>query len=91
MKHSKFFNWNWQDLGKGLIMLVVVPSLYAIQAVIPQWNLDPMQKAALAGFVGYMLKNLVTPAPKSISIDPSKTSVIDSKTGKPILDANRQS
>jgi hypothetical protein len=88
MKHSTFLNLNWQDFFKGLIMAVGTPVLYLLQELIPHWNLSPIEKAAISASVTYLLKNFFTPTPKTVQIDPSKTSVVDSKTKEPIINAN---
>ena len=82
MKQSKFLNLNWQDFFKGFIMAVGTPVLYIVQELIPNWPLTAIEKAALSAAVTYLLKNLFTPVPKTIQIDPAKTDVVDVNTKK---------
>lgn len=88
MKPSKIFSLNWQDFLKGLIIAIGTPVLYILQELIPDWNLSPIEKAALSAGVTYLLKNFFTPTPSAIQIDPSKTAVIDSATKNPIIKTN---
>jgi hypothetical protein len=93
MKHSSFLNLNWQDLGKGLIMAVGGAVFAVIQTSISAGvfvlNWADIWHTALAAIVVYLGKNVFTPTPKVIQIDPSKTSVIDSDTKQPIISANQ--
>jgi phosphate/sulfate permease len=54
------FSLQLRDWLKGLIIAVGTPVLYLMQELIPNWNLTPIEKAALSAFVTYMLKNLFT-------------------------------
>lgn len=85
---SSFFNLNWQDLGKGLIMAVGGAVFSVIQTSISAgvftFNVTDIWHTALAAAVIYLGKNLFTPTPKTITVDTTKTTVIDSKTKQPI-------
>jgi hypothetical protein len=54
------FSLKLRDWLKGLLMGVGVPVLYAVQELIPNWPLTPIEKIGLGAFVTYILKNLVT-------------------------------
>lgn len=91
MKHSTFFNLNWQDLLKGLVVAVlgavvaiIAPSIQD-GSLIFDWTV--IWHTGVAAGVAYLSKNLLSPAPKTIEIDPSKTSVVDSETKQPIINA----
>lgn len=88
MKPSTFLNLNGQDLLKGLIMAIGAPIIYYIISIIPQLNLSPAIAAVITTVLTYLVKNFLTPAPSKINIDPAKTSVINSKTKEPIINAN---
>ena len=92
MKVSKFFTLNSQDFIKGLIMAIggavfaiIAPSINSGNLVI-DWTL--IWHTALSTALIYLGKNLFTPTPKTVEIDPSKTSVIDSNTKEPIIKSN---
>lgn len=59
---------NWFDLLKGAIMAVGTPMLYVLQEMIPNWPLNPIEKAGLSAFVTYMLKNVFDS--QKVMIDP---------------------
>jgi len=44
---------------------------------------------AVASGLAYIAKNLFTPAPKKVVIDPEKTSVVDATTKEVIVNANK--
>lgn len=57
---STMWKLKLRDWLKGLVMAVGTPVLYLLQELIPNWPLNPIEKAALSAFVTYILKNLVT-------------------------------
>lgn len=84
MKKSSFLSLNLQDFIKGLIIAVggaivaiIAPSIEA-GTFIFDWT--TIWHTAVASALAYLGKNLFTPTPKTIQIDPSKTDVVDSKT-----------
>lgn len=54
---SKQFQINTRDFLKGMILAVGTPVLYALQELIPVWEIDPIYKIAISGLVSYLLKN----------------------------------
>jgi len=91
MKKPNFLNLNWQDFLKGLvvavfgaIVAVVAPSIEHGTFVF-DWT--TIWHTGVAAGMAYLGKNLISPAPKTIEIDPSKTSVVDSETKQPIINA----
>lgn len=92
MKQSSFFNLNLQDFLKGLVvavggavMAVILPSLQAGNLTF-DWT--TIWHTAVASGLAYLSKNLLTPTPKIVQIDPSKTSVVDSTTKQTIIKSN---
>lgn len=59
MKSTRFI-LKARDWLKGLIIAVGTPVLYVIQELIPNWPLNPIEKAALSAFVTYILKQFFT-------------------------------
>lgn len=89
MKKSSFLNLNVQDFLKGLVMAVggavvaiVAPSIQDGSLV---FNWTSIWHTAVASGLAYLAKNLFTPIPKTVQIDPAKTSVVDAKTKETIL------
>lgn len=66
MKTSGLFSLNLQDLGKGLIMAVLVPVVtiveQSIQAGSLIFNWTSIGMAAAGGGLAYLVKNFLTPA-----------------------------
>jgi len=91
-KASKFLRLNWQDFAKSFLMAVggAVFAVIAqsIQAGIWTFDWPTIWHTAVAAAVTYLGKNLFTPTPKIIAIDPGKTSVIDAKSKTTIINAN---
>ena len=89
MKLSTFLSLNQQDFVKGLILSVLVAVLTVIQATFAAgiFTVDWQNIGAVAAtaFVAYLSKNLFTPTPKSIEIDPTKTIVVDEDSKKILL------
>jgi branched-subunit amino acid transport protein len=92
MKQSSFFSLNLQDFLKGLlvavggaVMAIILPSLQSGNLTF-DWT--TIWHTAVASALAYLGKNLFTPTPKSIQIDPSKTSVVDSNTKQTIIKSN---
>jgi len=91
MKKSTFLSLNIQDFLKGLIVAVgggivaiIAPS---IQDGSLQFDWTTIWHTGVASALAYLAKNLFTPTPKSVQIDPSKTSVTDIKTKETILNS----
>lgn len=68
MKPSNMFSLNWHDVLKAAIIATLTPVLVLIQQSIAAgvfvFDWKALGIAAVAGFVGYLLKNFFTPAPK---------------------------
>ena len=66
MKSSPLFKLNTSDLLKGLLMSVLTPVVYIIQASLEagEWsfNLHNIGLAAISGGFAYIVKNFFTPA-----------------------------
>lgn len=67
MKQSKFFNLNWADLGKGLLIAFLTALLGGILELLQAGQLpttwvafQPILELSLAAAVSYLLKNLFT-------------------------------
>lgn len=60
MNNSKLFNVNWKDFLKGLVLAIGTPLIYLVQEMIPNWPLNPIEKAALSALVAYLIKNFFT-------------------------------
>lgn len=65
-KKSKYGTWSWGDLGKGLVMSVLMSILtFAGQAYEASGNFDDINygtlgKVAIGSLIAYLLKNLAT-------------------------------
>ena len=92
MKFSNFFGLNWQDAFKSFLMAIGTAVFTIVAQSIQNniWTFDwtTIWHTALAAAVVYLGKNLFTPAPKSVSIDPGRTSVVDSTTNRTIIHSN---
>ncbi len=68
-QNSGFLSLNWNDFGKGLLMAVLTPVLVLVQQSVDAgtlvFNWKALGIAAVAGGVGYLIKNLFTPKPKN--------------------------
>ena len=67
MKQSKFFNLNWADLGKGLLVAFLTALLGGILELLQAGTLptpwvafQPILEVSLSAAVAYLLKNLFT-------------------------------
>lgn len=67
MKNSKFFNLNWADLGKGLLIAFLTALLGGLLELFQAGTLpttwaafQPILELSLAASVSYLLKNLFT-------------------------------
>jgi len=81
MKYSAFLNLNYQDLIRGAIMAAGGAGFAIIQGALSAGNFqidwsNVWHMAAGAALV-YLGKNLFTPVPSSIEIDPAKTTVTE--------------
>jgi len=63
---SKQFAVNFKDIAKGLIVAALTPVVFIVQASLEAgsmtFNFKQIAMAAVAGFVGYLIKNFFTPA-----------------------------
>lgn len=79
------FALNLKDVLKGLIMAVLVPIVTIIMNSINQgtltFNWKQIGIAAVGGFIGYLIKNFLTPA-QIVITDPSKSQVEAVKDGR---------
>lgn len=91
MKLSNFLSLNAQDFLKGLLMAVlgavvaVVGPAIETQTFVFNWTIIWHTAAATA--FSYLTYRFVSPTPKIVQIDPSKTSVIDKDTKEVIVNA----
>lgn len=73
MEQSKFLSLNWGDILKGLIMAVGTPALLIVQQSIASgefvFNWKQIGMVAIAGGVGYLIKNFLS-SPSSTSDSP---------------------
>jgi hypothetical protein len=61
MKQSNFLSLNWLDLGKGLLMVIIVAILnWLQQTFIPALNISPEIKVLLVTAIAYLTKNFFT-------------------------------
>lgn len=93
MKKSSFLSLNIQDFLKSLIVsvlggvaAVIAPSIQDGSFV---FNWTVIWHTAIASGLAYLCKNLFSPTPKTVQIDPSKTSVVDEVSKQVIMDAGR--
>jgi hypothetical protein len=94
MKKINFLPASVRTLVKGLIVAVigavvavVAPSLENGQFVF-DWT--TIWHTAVAAGIAYIGKNVVSPTPKVVQIDPSKTSVVDKTTKDVIVDSGNK-
>jgi hypothetical protein len=66
MKDSKLYSLNAKDILRGLVIAVLTPAFVVVQMSIDKGTLimdwKAIGMAAVAGGVGYLLKNFLTPA-----------------------------
>lgn len=94
MKITNFLSLNTQDFIKGLVVAVlggvvaiIAPSIESGEFI---FNWTVIWHTAVASALAYLGKNILSPAPASVQIDPSKTSVIDKNTKEKIVDSGRE-
>jgi len=62
MKTSNFLSLNWLDLGKAVLMVVIVAVLnWAQNTFIPSLDISPEIKVLIVTAIGYLIKNFFTP------------------------------
>jgi uncharacterized membrane protein len=62
MNNSNFLSLNWLDLGKAVLMVIIVAVLNWLQeAFIPSLNISPEIKVLIVTAIGYLIKNFFTP------------------------------
>jgi len=71
---SSQFDLKWRDGLRGLILAVGTPVLYAVQELIPGWEIDPILKIAVSALVAYLLKNFFEPT-KIIEVNPNESKI----------------
>ena len=71
---SSQFDLKWRDGLRGLIMAVGTPVIYAVQELIPGWEIDPVLKIAISAGLTYLLKNFFEPT-KIIEVNPNDAKV----------------
>jgi len=80
MKFSSFLSLNLQDLLKGAIMAGLGAALAIIEPLLSSGNFvinwQNVWHMAAGAAVIYLIKNFMTPPPKTIEIDPAKTEII---------------
>jgi hypothetical protein len=57
---SQLFSLKARDFLKSFVIAIGTPILYVLQELIPNWPLNPIEKAGLSAGVTYLLKNLFT-------------------------------
>ena len=82
MKFSPQFLLNAQDWIKGAIMTAGGAVFAILEPCIEKWdfvtiNWTNVWHTALGAGLVYLLKNFITPVPKTVTIDPEKTTVIE--------------
>jgi len=84
MKLSTFLSLNQQDWLKGLVMAVLGAVYAIIEPLLSSgtltFNWKYIGTTALSTSVLYLVKNLFTPIPKMVEVDPVKTIVVDVNT-----------
>jgi len=61
MKQSNLYRLNWLDLGKGLLVAIIVLVLnFAQETLIPAMEISPKIKLMLITGIGYLIKNFFT-------------------------------
>jgi hypothetical protein len=66
MKTSNFLSLNWLDLGKAILLAVIVIILnFAQKVLIPSLNISPETKMFAIAGIGYLIKNFFTPTKKT--------------------------
>jgi hypothetical protein len=90
-KFAGLFKLNGQDLLRGLYMAVMGAVLGIIEPLVQSGSFDfdwvLIGKTALSVGGLYIVKQLLTPVPKVVAIDPAKTAVIDIKNKEVISEA----
>ena len=93
MKRSNFFNLNWADLGKGLLIAFLTALLGGILELIQAGTLpttwvqfQPILELSLAASVSYLLKNLFTNSEGQLAKGEKSAAVVRAKrAGKLII------
>ena len=81
MKYSNFLSINKQDLIKGAIMAGLGAGYGIIEPILSEGNFEinwlNVAKISFGTATVYLIKNILTPPPKTIEVDPTKTQIID--------------
>ena len=75
---SAQFDLKWRDGLRGLILAIGTPVIYAVQELIPGWDIDPILKIAISAGLTYLLKNFFEPT-KILEVNPSKAKLEQTK------------
>ena len=80
MKYSDFLSLNGHDLIKGAIMAAGGAAYAILEPLLSTGNFEVdwrnVAKIAVGSALVYLMKNLLTTPPKTITIDPNQTTVI---------------
>ena len=92
MKNSKFFNLNWADLGKGLLIAFLTALLGGLLELLQAGTLpttwvafQPIFELSLAAAVSYLLKNLFTNSEGQIAKGEKSAAEYRAKQGKMLI------
>ena len=92
MKNSKFFNLNWADLGKGLLIAFLTALLGGLLELLQAGELpttwiafQPIFELSLAAAVSYLLKNLFTNSDGQIAKGEKSAAEYRAKRGKMLI------
>lgn len=91
MKLTSFLSVSQKDFLKSFIV-AIISGVFAFIAPAVQsgefsFDWTTIWHTAVAAGVAYLAKNFFSPAPKTVQIDPEKTSVVDKTTKKVILNS----
>lgn len=93
MNNSKFFNLNWADLGKGLLIAFLTALLGGLLELLQAGELpttwavfQPILEVSLSAAVAYLLKNLFTNSEGQLAKGEKSAAVVRAKrSGKLII------
>ena len=92
MKNSKFFNLNWADLGKGLLIAFLTALLGGLLELLQAGTLpttwvmfQPILEVSLSAAVAYLLKNLFTNSEGQLARGEKSAAVVRAKRSGKIM------
>lgn len=92
MNNSKFFNLNWADLGKGLLIAFLTALLGGLLELLQAGELpttwlafQPILEVSLSAAVAYLLKNLFTNSEGQIAKGEKSAAEYRAKRGKMLI------